>query len=44
MGRSLGSGIATYIAANRPVSHLILITPYDSILNIVKAKLPFIPG
>lgn len=36
MGRSLGSGVATYIAANRPVDKLILVTPYDSIENVAK--------
>ena len=36
MGRSLGSGIATYVAANRQVEKLILITPYDSIVNVAK--------
>lgn len=34
MGRSLGSGVATYVAANRPVRAAILITPYDSILSV----------
>ena len=37
MGRSLGSGIATYVAANRQVEKLILITPYDSIVNVAKS-------
>ncbi|MEZ8099057.1 alpha/beta hydrolase [Vibrio bivalvicida] len=36
MGRSLGSGIATYIAAHREVDKLILVTPFDSIENVVK--------
>jgi pimeloyl-ACP methyl ester carboxylesterase len=34
MGRSLGSGVATAVAATRPVEKLILITPYDSIVNV----------
>jgi len=34
MGRSLGSGIATAVAATRPVDKLILVTPYDSITNV----------
>jgi uncharacterized protein len=37
MGRSLGSGVATYVAANRQVEKLILITPYDSIVNVAKS-------
>ncbi|KHT62517.1 hypothetical protein RJ45_17015 [Photobacterium gaetbulicola] len=36
MGRSLGSGIATYVAANRQVDKLILVTPFDSIENVAK--------
>jgi fermentation-respiration switch protein FrsA (DUF1100 family) len=34
MGRSLGSGVATAVAATRPVEKLILVTPYDSIANV----------
>jgi len=37
MGRSLGSGVATYVAANRQVEKLILVTPYDSIVNVAKS-------
>jgi pimeloyl-ACP methyl ester carboxylesterase len=36
MGRSLGSGVATYVAANRNVDTLILVTPFDSIENVAK--------
>ena len=43
MGRSLGSGVATYLASQRPVSHLALITPYDSIKNVVQAHVPIYP-
>jgi pimeloyl-ACP methyl ester carboxylesterase len=34
MGRSLGSGVATALAATRPVEKLILVTPYDSIARV----------
>jgi fermentation-respiration switch protein FrsA (DUF1100 family) len=34
MGRSLGSGVATAVAATRTVEKLILVTPYDSITNV----------
>jgi pimeloyl-ACP methyl ester carboxylesterase len=34
MGRSLGSGVATAVAATRPVEKVILVTPYDSIINV----------
>ncbi|WP_019613055.1 alpha/beta hydrolase [Psychromonas ossibalaenae] len=37
MGRSLGSGVATYVAANRQVEKLLLVTPYDSIENVAKS-------
>lgn len=43
MGRSLGSGVATYVASKRVVDGLILLTPYDSILSIAKLKYPFFP-
>ncbi|WP_028863019.1 alpha/beta hydrolase [Psychromonas aquimarina] len=37
MGRSLGSGVAIYAAANRQVEKLLLVTPYDSIENVAKS-------
>lgn len=43
MGRSLGSGIATFVAANREINQLILVTPYDSIENVAKNHYPFLP-
>lgn len=43
IGRSLGSGVATYIASQRPVSKLVLITPFDSIQNIAQNRFPFYP-
>ena len=42
-GRSLGSSIATYLAANREIGKLALITPFDSIEHIAKDQLPFYP-
>lgn len=42
-GRSLGSGVATYLAVNRPIEKVALITPYDSILNLAKNKFPLFP-
>ncbi len=36
MGRSLGTGVATYVATQRKVEKLVLITPYDSIENVAK--------
>jgi pimeloyl-ACP methyl ester carboxylesterase len=37
-GRSLGSGLATYLATRYPARQLILETPYDNIPNVVRAK------
>ncbi|HET7670884.1 MAG TPA: alpha/beta fold hydrolase [Burkholderiales bacterium] len=42
MGRSLGSGVATYLATQRPVSAVILVTPYDSIAAVAQASYPFV--
>jgi len=42
-GRSLGSGIATYVAARRDVIKLALITPYDSIEAIAQDRYPMYP-
>jgi len=43
VGRSLGSSVATYLAANRKVSGLVLITPFDSIKSIASNKYKFFP-
>ena len=42
-GRSLGSGVATYVASQRGVNKLILVSPYDSITNIAKIHFPYLP-
>lgn len=36
MGRSLGTGVATYVASQRKIENLILVTPFDSIENVAK--------
>ena len=43
IGRSLGSGVAVYLAGKRPTEKLVLITPYDSIERVAQAKFPLIP-
>lgn len=43
VGRSLGSGVAMHLAANRPVSQVVLITPYDSVLALAKKQYPMFP-
>jgi uncharacterized protein len=43
IGRSLGSGVAVRLASRRPVSRLILITPYDSFQEIAASHFRFMP-
>jgi len=43
IGRSLGSGVATYVASKRDVKKIALITPYDSVLNVAQGKYPMYP-
>jgi hypothetical protein len=43
MGRSLGSGVAVYLAAQRPVKGVILVSPYDSIESVAKGIYPYLP-
>jgi pimeloyl-ACP methyl ester carboxylesterase len=43
MGRSLGSGIAAYVAAHRDVAGVILVTPYDSLVDVGQDAHPFVP-
>lgn len=43
IGRSLGSGVAIHLAARQPVERLLLVTPYDSILNVAQARFPAMP-
>ena len=42
-GRSLGSGPAAYLAANRALEKLILLTPYDSVAEIAQKLYPIFP-
>jgi pimeloyl-ACP methyl ester carboxylesterase len=43
IGRSLGSGVATFVASKREIEKLVLITPFDSIQNVAQQKLWFYP-
>lgn len=43
IGRSLGTGLAIYVAANKMVKSVILISPYDSIISIAREKYWYIP-
>jgi len=42
-GRSLGSGVAVQLAAARPVAGVILVAPYDSMVELGKHHYPFLP-
>jgi len=43
MGRSLGSGVAVQVAAQRTVGSLILVTPFDSLVNVARSHYPIFP-
>lgn len=43
VGRSLGSGVAVHVAAERAAAHLVLVTPFDSIENVAGGFYPFLP-
>ncbi|PIE82928.1 MAG: hypothetical protein CSA09_04370 [Candidatus Contendobacter odensis] len=43
LGRSLGSGVATYLASQRSVQGVLLITPFDSITEVACDFYPFLP-
>lgn len=43
VGRSLGTGVAAYIATKRPVRGVILISPYDSMVALGRRHYPFLP-
>ena len=42
-GRSLGTGIASYIASKNNPKQLVLETPYFSILDVAKDRFPWLP-
>ena len=43
MGRSLGSGVACYVAKHRPVKAVILVTPYDSLVDVAQHNYSWAP-
>jgi pimeloyl-ACP methyl ester carboxylesterase len=42
-GRSLGSGVAVDLAAQRPLAGVVLVTPYDSMAAVAKHHYPWLP-
>jgi pimeloyl-ACP methyl ester carboxylesterase len=43
VGRSLGSGVAIQVASLRPASRLVLVTPFNSILELGQQRFPLFP-
>ena len=43
MGRSLGTGVATYVARHRVVRSVILVTPYDSLVEVARHNYSWAP-
>lgn len=43
VGRSLGSGIAVHLASVRPVSRLVLVTPFNSLQELASQQFPYLP-
>jgi pimeloyl-ACP methyl ester carboxylesterase len=44
IGRSLGSGVAAYVAGQRAVPHLVLVTPFDSLVHVGQLHYPWLPA
>jgi uncharacterized protein len=44
IGRSLGTGVAIRVASQRPVTRLVLVTPYDSLVDVAQEHYPFLPN
>lgn len=42
-GFSLGSGVAAWLARERPIDGLVLVTPFDSVQAIARARYPWVP-
>ena len=43
IGRSLGTGVATYLASVRQVDKMVLVTPFDSLVSVAKRGYPIFP-
>ena len=43
VGRSLGSGVAVHVAAERPVAAVVLISPYESMTAVARRHYPWLP-
>lgn len=43
VGRSLGTGVAVQLAAQRPVSRMVLVTPFESMAGLAARQFPVFP-
>jgi hypothetical protein len=43
VGRSLGTGVAARVAAERPVAGAVLVSPYDSLVEVGRQHYPWLP-
>jgi hypothetical protein len=43
IGRSLGTGVAVYLAAQREIEKLVLVTPFDSLRSVAQEIYPIYP-
>lgn len=43
IGRSLGSGVAVHLAMERPLTGVVLVTPYDSLRAVAQWHYPYAP-
>ncbi len=43
VGRSLGSGVAVRLAAEKKVDRLLLVTPFDSLASVAQSQFPYLP-
>lgn len=43
IGRSIGTGVATYLSSQRKIRATVLITPYENMIEVAFEKYPFVP-
>lgn len=43
-GRSLGTAMALYVAANRQIERMALVSPFDSLKNVAQSHYPLFPA
>jgi hypothetical protein len=44
MGRSIGTGVATYLASKRKADAVILVSPYTRLKDLAKVHYPLLPA